>query len=259
MTKQQVELAKKHVGEFMKTLKYPKTNLDFLEGHIEFLEKAGINPESIDLVISNCVINLSPNKPKVIEEIWKALKYGGEVYFSDVYCDRRLPDSVRNHELLFGECIGGALYIEDFYRISRKAGFEDIRLLSSSPVTVDDPELKSIVGDAKFFSITFRLFKLKDLESICEDYGQTAIYKGTIPEQADNYVLDDHHIFETNKIKPICGNTASILSNTWLSKYFEIRGNRNVHYGKFNCDDNDLNQKQPVVSQGLCCSSGSCG
>ena len=80
--------------------------------------------------------------------------------------------------MLWGECISGALYIEDFKRLARDAGFPDPRVLSQSPIQVTDPELADIVGNAQFYSITYRLFKLPDqLESLCEDYGQYAVYK----------------------------------------------------------------------------------
>ena len=81
-------------------------------------------------------------------------------------------------QVLWGECIAGALYTEDFKRIAMQVGFADVRTLSSSPVAVTDPELLEVVGNANFYSITFRLFKLPGLlESLCEDYGQFAVYK----------------------------------------------------------------------------------
>ena len=58
--------------------------------------------------------------------------------------------------MLWGECISGALYIEDFKRIAMQVGFTDPRVLSSSPIEVTDPELKDVVGEAKFYSITYR-------------------------------------------------------------------------------------------------------
>ena len=80
--------------------------------------------------------------------------------------------------MLWGECIAGAMYVQDFVREARKAGFADPRVLSISPVAVDDPGLKRVVGNAKFFSITYRLFKLPGLlEPTQEDYGQLAAYK----------------------------------------------------------------------------------
>ena len=63
---------------------------------IEFIGDAGVGPGSVDLVISNCVINLSPDKEAVVRGCHEALRDGGELYFSDVYCDRRLPQATRS-------------------------------------------------------------------------------------------------------------------------------------------------------------------
>ena len=161
MTAEQLVTARKYNESFCKqTLGYQSCNLEFVEGYIEKLSDAGIPAESYDLVISNCVVNLSPDKRAVLKEVYRALKVGGEFYFSDVYCDRRLPKHVTEHKVLWGECIGGALYTNDFIRFAREVGFDDPRVLSSAPITVDDPELQAITGEAKFYSITYRLFKL---------------------------------------------------------------------------------------------------
>lgn len=69
------------------------------QGYIEYLDQAGIEDESQDMVISNCVINLSPDKPRVLAEAYRVLAPGGELYFSDVYCDRRLPADVQKNEV----------------------------------------------------------------------------------------------------------------------------------------------------------------
>ena len=71
----------------------------------------------MDLIISNCVVNLSPDKRAVLREAFRVLADGGEMHFSDVYADRRLPAAARADPLLVGECLGGALYIEDFKRL----------------------------------------------------------------------------------------------------------------------------------------------
>ena len=73
--------------------------MQFLTGHIELLERAGIKDESVDLVISNCVINLSPDKTSVIKEAYRVLKPGGEMYFSDVYASRRVPQAVQQDKV----------------------------------------------------------------------------------------------------------------------------------------------------------------
>ena len=82
------------------------------------------------------------------------------------------------HQVLWGECIAGALYCEDFKRLAQAAGFTAPREICSSPIDITDVELQEVVGNARFRSVTFRLFKLPDLlETQCEDYGQTATYK----------------------------------------------------------------------------------
>ncbi len=67
-------------------------------------------------------INLSPDKARVLSESYRVLAPGGEMHFSDVYCDRRLPPAIRTHPVLLGECLAGALYVNDFVRLCRKVG-----------------------------------------------------------------------------------------------------------------------------------------
>jgi len=237
MTPSQLEVANRHLEAYTRdVLKYSKPNMRFIQGEIEYLDKAGIPDESQDLVISNCVINLSPDKARVLQQVYRVLAPGGEMYFSDVYCDRRLPYELRTHPVLLGECLGGALYINDFIRLCHQVGFTDPRRLSIEPISVDDPELKEVVGEARFYSITYRLFKVPGrLETLCEDYGQVAVYKGTIPGHRHAYDLDDHHRFVANKPMLVCGNTASMVAETWLAPHFTVSGDRNVHYGQFDC------------------------
>ena len=236
MTDAQLDVAKSHVEEYTaNVLKYDAPNMRFVKGQIEYLDEAGIEDGAVDLIISNCVINLSPDKARVLSEAYRVLADGGEFYFSDVYCDRRLPQHVRENEVLYGECLAGALYIEDFRRLCAAAGFLDARVLEDHPIEIKDPALKEITGNAKFYSITYRLFKLPSgaMETTCEDYGQIATYKGTIPGHTHSYVLDDHHVFETGKPMLVCGNTAGMCGASWLARHFDVVGNRNTHFGLF--------------------------
>jgi arsenite methyltransferase len=187
----------------------------------------------------------------VLQSVYNVLKAGGEFYFSDVYCDRRLPEKVRQHKILFGECIAGALYVNDFKHLAREIGFKDPRILEMNEIRIRDEELLEIIGNAKFYSITFRLFKLDDLEPLCEDYGQVATYNGTIQGSKHGYWLDDHHFFETGKPVLVCGNTASMLSKTWLSPHFKVEGGRDVHYGVFDCNVSPAPKKRNVKTS--CC------
>jgi len=91
------------------------------------------------------------------------------------------------------------MYVNDFISLSKKIGFKDPRMVSIREMKVSDQKLKDLLGEAKFYSITFRLFKLENLEDNCEDYGQYAVYLGNMEGYPHAYVLDNEHKLETNK------------------------------------------------------------
>ncbi|MBT9610152.1 methyltransferase domain-containing protein [Aquabacterium sp.] len=208
-------------------------NVRFLHGYIERLDELGLEPGSFDVIVSNCVVNLSPDKAAVMAGVQRLLKPGGEFYFSDVYADRRVPDAVRNDPVLYGECLGGALYWNDFLRLARQTGFMDPRLTTDRPLAITDPTLAQRVGPLKFYSATYRLFKLDDLEDACEDHGQAVIYRGSIPDHPDGFDLDKHHAIATGKVFPVCGNTFRMLHGTRFAAHFDFIGNFDRHFGLF--------------------------
>jgi SAM-dependent methyltransferase len=253
MTDEQLEIAQKHSQRQMEKFGFSKRNVEFKKGYIENLKKLGIEDNSIDLVISNCVINLSPDKESVFREILRVLKPGGELYFSDVFSGRRIPEHLKSDPVLYGECLAGALYIEDFRRLLRELGCLDYRVVSKKKISLDQPEMEKKAGMIDFYSMTVRAFKLDTLEDICEDYGQAAMYLGTIPELPHQFILDDHHIFKTNKPMLVCGNTASMLQETRYGRHFKLSGDRSIHYGPFGCLSTDDQAKENSSSKGACC------
>lgn len=251
MTDEQLEVARRHRDYHTEVFGMRESNVDFRQGYIEDLKSLGIADASMDTVISNCVINLSPDKRAVFSEIFRVLKPGGELYFSDVFADRRVPAGLAADPVLLGECLGGAMYWEDFRRLLHDFGCADVRKASSTPIEVNDPELAEKTGNIRFRSVTVRAFKL-DLEDRCEDYGQVAYYQGTIPNHRHRFVLDDHHALETNRPLPVCGNTADMLSRTRYAPHFRVEGDKSVHYGLFDCASPGAGEGE-VPSGNACC------
>lgn len=235
MTEEQIAVARRHEREQAARFGFAAPNTRFVQGYIENLAELDIADDSVDVVISNCVINLSPHKERVFSEIFRVLKPGGELHFADVFAGSRVPSSLREDPVLLGECLAGALYVEDFRRLLRDLGCLDYRLLSRRRIAIDDPAIDARIGGIDFFSITVRAFKLNTLEDICEDYGQIATYRGTIPGAPHRFVLDDHHEFTAGKPMPVCGNTASMVSETRYGAHFTVAGGRERHFGPFAC------------------------
>ncbi|WP_328724508.1 methyltransferase domain-containing protein [Streptomyces sp. NBC_00259] len=236
MTDEQLAVARRHVDYHAEKFGY--ANVEFKQGYIEDLQSIGIADDSVDLVVSNCVLNLSPDKPRVFAEIMRVLKPGGELYFSDVFADRRIPAELMEDPVLLGECLSGALYVEDFRRVMAESGSADTRIVSSSPLEISTPEIARKIGFVTFSSLTVRAFKLP-LEDRCEDYGQIAVYRGTFPEHPHSFDLDDHHRFHTGKPEPVCGNTADMLSRSRYGAHFEVIGDKSTHFGLFPCGPSD--------------------
>lgn len=256
MTDEQLEVARRHQDYHREQFGYEQRNTEFLQGYIEKLDELGLEDNSFDIIVSNCVINLSPDKPAVLREAYRLLKPGGEVYFSDVYADRRVPPALVEDPELYGECLSGALYWNDFHNLAKQAGFLDPRLVEDRPLGIENPAVEEKIGHINFFSATYRLFKLPELESHCEDYGQAVIYKGTVPHSPKQFLLDKHHLIETGKVFPVCGNTYRMLHDSRFKQHFEFIGSWDTHYGIFDgCGtalpfDNDTNADS---NGGGCC------
>jgi len=231
MTEAQLAVARAHLGYHAERFGF--ANVRLLEGRIEQLEALDLEPGSFDLVVSNCVLNLSIDKQAVLRGVRRLLKPGGELYFADVYADRRVPEALRHDPLLYGECLSGALYWNDFLRLARRSGFADPRLVSDRPLVITDPELARRTGALQFFSATYRLFNIEALEDACEDHGQAVVYRGTLADAADALLFDKHHCFDAGRITPVCGNTWLMLQQSRLARHFEFHGDFSRHFGLF--------------------------
>jgi len=133
-------------------------NVEFRLGEIESLP---IEDELIDVVISNCVINLCPNKNKAFREIFRVLKQNGRLMVSDLVTKGDLPQEVRKSFDAWAGCIGGALQKNNYLRIIRDVGFSGVKIVSEVPYTIEvSEELKG-----KILSISVEAYKPKTVFS----------------------------------------------------------------------------------------------
>jgi arsenite methyltransferase len=221
MTDELLTIARRNIEPIMKNLGYDTPNIRFEEGHIEELP---LEDNSVDVVISNCVINLSPRKQEIFNEIWRVLKPGGEFFISDIVSDRRIDSTFNSDPRLHSECYTGAAYIEDLHQLVKKAGFQSPRISKRRTLT-------EVIDGVYFESIILRGFKL-ELESSSEDYGQVAVYRGTIEGHQDHYTLDLDNEFTAGAAIRVSKNTADILQGSRFSSHFVV-SNALTHLGAF--------------------------
>ncbi len=146
MTPEMIELARKNAAVFQRETGL--SNFEFREG---FIEDLPVESGSVDVVISNCVINLSPDKEKVFREAFRALNSGGRLVVSDIVLNRELPDYIKNDIRAYAACISGALKREDYLSAIRAAGFSGVEILAdktySASGACDDPITSGVSGE----------------------------------------------------------------------------------------------------------------
>jgi ubiquinone/menaquinone biosynthesis C-methylase UbiE len=126
------------------------TNVEFRLGEIENLP---VDDNSIDAVISNCVINLSPDKKKVFQEAFRVLKPGGRMMISDIVLTRELPRSIKESVEGYHACVSGAMVRDEYLCCIESAGFQGIKVIDQTPFPFDlltnDPTASAIIEEAK--------------------------------------------------------------------------------------------------------------
>jgi len=180
--------------------------VEFREG---FLEQIPMEPRSVDLVTSNCVVNLSPDKPRVFEEIWRILKDHGRIVISDIVSEREVPPRLKVNPRLWGECLVGALTQDGFLAALERAGFHGLTLLRRS-------YWKEVEG-YPFFSVTVQGFKYEKTAG-CVFQGHRAVYLGP----GKLFVDEEGHQFPRNEPCAVCTDTVAKLSRTPYRGMFAI-------------------------------------
>lgn len=216
--------------------------------------------DSVDVVVSNCVLNLVEAKAKrqLFEEIFRVLRVGGRAVISDIVSDEEVPAHLQNDPELWSGCISGALTEEGFLNAFSDAAFYGIQILRR------DEEPWQTVEGIEFRSVTVEAFKGK--EGPCFERNQAVIYKGPFREVRD----DDNHRMERGRRYAVCDKTYNLYRKAPYREFFffiEPRENIPLEDAKpFDCARTAL--RHPRETKGLayrvtteassCCDGGAC-
>ena len=173
---------------------------DVVEFRKGYLEDVPVEEGSADLVTSNCVINLSPDKRRVFGEVWRILKDHGRIVVSDIVADRPVPAELKVNVHLWGECISGALCEEEFVAELERAGFYGVSLLKK--------QFWKQVEGYQFYSVTVRGYKFRKRAG-CVFQGHRAVYLGPYVSVTD----EEGHLFPRGRTVEVCTDTLAKLSN----------------------------------------------
>ncbi|MEC4984604.1 MAG: methyltransferase domain-containing protein [Oscillatoria sp. PMC 1068.18] len=167
-------------------------------------QEARLIPDnSVDVVISNCVLNLVRNadKKQLFQEIYRVLQRGGRAVISDIVCDEDPTPKILNDPDLWSGCIAGAFREDTFLKMFEDAGFYGIEILKRQE------EPWQIIDGIEFRSLTVRAYKGK--EGVCLERNQAVIYKGPWKQVQD----DDGHILRRGERMAVCDKTYQIYTN----------------------------------------------
>lgn len=204
MTREMLEAAVENKKKVAENLGYDV--VEFREG---YLEEIPLPDACADVVVSNCVINLSPDKEKVFSEIWRILKNHGRAVISDTISVEKVPLSMRMNPRLWGECISGALTEEEFLGGLERAGFYGVSVLKKT--------FWREVEGRKFYSAVIRGFK-QGKSRKCRYVGQKAVYTGPFKAVID----EEGHIFPRGKAVEVCTDTAARLKKQPYASAFRL-------------------------------------
>ncbi|MCG3117758.1 MAG: methyltransferase domain-containing protein [Candidatus Manganitrophus sp. SA1] len=204
MTDAMLERAREAKGKVAANLGY-----DIVEFRKGYLEEIPLPDRFADVITSNCVINLSPDKKQVFVEMWRVLKDFGRIVVSDTVAERALPPGMKANPRLWGECVSGALTETEYLSRLEEAGFYGLAVIKKN--------LWKEVKGYLFYSVVIRGFKYEKKQG-CNYIGQTAIYLGPMQGVID----EEGHHFPRNQPVEICTDTAAKLKRPPYAGSFEV-------------------------------------
>ncbi len=210
------------------------SNLEFVVGSADDLNALSIEDESIDVLTTNYSFNFVKDKPAAIREFRRVLKQGAELYLSALFGNSRITDALTKTINDPDELLKRSIYLEDFRRWMRDSGWESFRYAQKRRIVIQREQEKTVYEGRDFIYRTVRTFKIDNLEDLCENYGQSAEYLGTLPGNNQFFDLDDTHRFFIDQPLRVCGNTYAMVANTRFAPHFRVEGSRDdKHFGLY--------------------------
>lgn len=203
MTDQMLEIARKNAAIVASNLGYPSSNVEFRKGVADAMPVAA---NSIDLIISNCVINLAPNKRNVFREMFRVAKPGGRFTISDIVSDQPVPQYLVHDAKKWGDCLSGALTLTDYMAGMAEAGFLGIHLIMFSPW--------QMIDGIHFFSVTLTGYKLESPRT------PAAVRYATLRGPFSRVVDESGQAYLRGIPQPLTPDTALLLNQPALAPYF---------------------------------------
>ncbi|MFM9906108.1 MAG: methyltransferase domain-containing protein [Nitrospiraceae bacterium] len=205
MTDTMLEIARRNAPIVAANLGYPASNIEFRKGMADAMP---VDEGAVDLIISNCVINLAPDKRKVFREMFRVAKPGGRFTISDIVADQTVPQYLIHDTEKWGDCLSGALTLTDYIAGLAGAGFLGIHLIKSSPWQVID--------GIHFFSVTLTGYKLPATASV------SPVRYATLRGPFSRVVDELGTIYFRGVPQPITQNVATLLSLAPLADHFVL-------------------------------------
>ena len=205
MTDTMLEIARKHAVVVATNLGYPASNVEFRKGLADAMP---VEDGTVDLIISNCVINLAPDKRKVFQEMFRVAKPGGRFTISDIVADQTVPQYLVHDAQKWGDCLSGALTLTDYIAGMVGAGFLGIHLIKSSPWQVID--------GIHFFSVTLTGYKVPPATT------PSSVRYATLRGPFNRVVDERGTAYQRGIPQPIMPDDAVLLSHAPLANLFVL-------------------------------------
>lgn len=203
MTDTMLTIARKHAAIVATNLGYPASNVEFRKGMADAMP---VEDSTIDVIISNCVINLAPDKPKVFREMFRVCKTGGRFTISDIVADQPVPQYLVHDAKKWGDCLSGALTLSNYIAGMVEAGFLGIHLTTYAPWQVID--------GIQFFSVTLTGYKLPPV--LAQPIARFATLRGPFSRAVDELGT----VYLRGIPQPITAQAAVLLSQPPLADWF---------------------------------------